>query len=428
MIRNLIFSKKNVILSSLLDLLFITCFSLANKFNSVDIFCSLIFIILIGYVVGKYHNFYIRKYTSVLKISYKLLINSLIYCIISLFLLEIFSISVFKYKILSLIIICYISQLLINYLIPKIFKRLNNYLVISSKEFFDKLQFLAKDHFILKHLDINYLNNFESSDLDCNSKIICYPQNIKEKKEIKNVKMEYIDFSDYEKFFNWCNEYIYQIPVDFFRNYNLHSLIFKSKRLLIEIRIKRFSDIIFSILLLILTLPLLIISSIFIYLEDRGPIIYKQLRTGKHKKTFSIYKLRTMKVNAETDGAKWSKQNDIRITEIGNFLRRTRIDELPQLINVLKGEMSLIGPRPERPEFDEILSNSIPHYLLRYSVSPGLSGWAQVNYNYTASNEDSKYKLAYDLFYLANFSCLLDLVIFFKTIRAVFNAKGAIAN
>ena len=213
-----------------------------------------------------------------------------------------------------------------------------------------------------------------------------------------------------------------------FDDFDLQSLVLNKSFPIIDIKIKRLFDVIFSVLILLITFPILIISSLLIYWEERGPIIYKQVRTGIFNKKFKIYKLRTMKVNAEIAGAQWSQQNDKRITKIGNFLRRTRIDELPQLINVLKGEMSLVGPRPERPEFDKILSISIPNYDLRYSVLPGLSGWAQVNYNYTASKEDSKHKLGYDLYYLKNFSILLDLIIFFKTIKAVFNAKGAIAS
>ena len=140
-----------------------------------------------------------------------------------------------------------------------------------------------------------------------------------------------------------------------------------------------------------------------------------------------ITKLRTMSVNAEKKGPQWSKKNDPRITKFGYLLRKLRIDELPQLISVLKGEMSLIGPRPERPIIEKELIKKIPNYNLRYSIRPGISGWAQVNYPYGASINDSAKKLSYDLFYIKNFSIFLDILIFFKTIKLVFNAKGAIA-
>ena len=132
-----------------------------------------------------------------------------------------------------------------------------------------------------------------------------------------------------------------------------------------------------------------------------------------------------MIVDAESNGAQWAMKNDKRITFIGKILRKTRIDELPQLISVLKGEMSLIGPRPERPEFNILLESKIPHYNLRHLVKPGLSGWAQVNYPYGSSIEDSKYKLSYDIYYIKNFSILLDFIILFKTIRLVLNGKGS---
>ena len=143
-------------------------------------------------------------------------------------------------------------------------------------------------------------------------------------------------------------------------------------------------------------------------------------------KKMKIYKLRTMKIDAEKDGALWAKKQDARITKFGNLMRKSRIDELPQLWNVLIGEMSLIGPRPERPQFDEILEVEIPYYKRRLDIRPGLSGWAQVNYPYGSSIKDSQKKLSFDLYYIKNFSFLLDLLIFIKTIRIVITAKGAI--
>ena len=131
-----------------------------------------------------------------------------------------------------------------------------------------------------------------------------------------------------------------------------------------------------------------------------------------------------MIVDAESFGPQWASKNDKRITLVGNILRKTRIDELPQLISVLKGDMSLIGPRPERPEFNKLLEKEIPYYNLRHLFKPGLSGWAQVNYTYSSSLSESKNKLSYDLFYISNYSIFLDLLILFKTIRIVFNGSG----
>ena len=183
-----------------------------------------------------------------------------------------------------------------------------------------------------------------------------------------------------------------------------------------------------STLLILLTIPLVIIFGVFIYLEDFGPIFYSQIRVGKNGTSFRIFKLRTMNVNAEKKGVQWSKRGDDRVTRIGKFLRSSRIDELPQLFSVLIGDMSLIGPRPERPEIDELLIEKIPYYELKYLVKPGLSGWAQVNYPYGSSIYDSEMKLTYDFFYMRNFSFWLDLMIFFKTIRLVFKREGSIPN
>ena len=193
-----------------------------------------------------------------------------------------------------------------------------------------------------------------------------------------------------------------------------------------QMRLKRSGDVIFSIFLLILTSPILVICSFLIKINDSGPIFYSQLRIGFGGRPFRIWKLRTMHLNAEQAGPQWSSRSDSRITAIGSILRRTRIDELPQLWCVLTGTMSLIGPRPERPEFDDLLNQEIPHYRLRYQIRPGLSGWAQVNYPYGASVEDSSNKFSYDLYYLRNSSFLLDLLILLKTIRLVFNAKGSL--
>ena len=192
-----------------------------------------------------------------------------------------------------------------------------------------------------------------------------------------------------------------------------------------ELLIKRIADIIFSGILIFLTLPIVTLAIVFIKLEDKGPIFYSQIRTGLKNKKIRIWKLRTMYANSEDGEAKWAIKDDKRITRIGKILRKTRIDELPQLFSIIIGEMSLIGPRPERPELDDKLSTKIMYYNYRYLVKPGLSGWAQVNYPYGASVEDSEKKFSYDLFYMKNFSIWLDILIFFKTMKLIFNAKGA---
>jgi sugar transferase (PEP-CTERM system associated) len=190
--------------------------------------------------------------------------------------------------------------------------------------------------------------------------------------------------------------------------------------------VKRSLDLILSGLLMVITAPLVIVVAALIVLEDRGPVIYRQQRVGFRGHTFTTYKLRSMAQDAEKGGtATWAATNDVRVTRIGRLIRRTRIDELPQLWNILKGEMSFVGPRPERPEFVAMLIDQIPFYAVRCSVRPGLTGWAQVRYSYGASIEQSVRKLEYDLYYVKNHSLLLDVVILLETVRVVLLGEGA---
>jgi len=184
---------------------------------------------------------------------------------------------------------------------------------------------------------------------------------------------------------------------------------------------KRIIDILFSVILGIISLLILPIVSLAIKLESKGPLIYKQKRIGLHGKEFTIYKLRSMVKNAEKDGAQWAKENDARVTKVGKFIRKTRIDEIPQLWNILKGSMSFVGPRPERKKFVKELIQEIPFYNERHLVHPGLTGWAQINFPYGASVQDAKEKLQYDLFYIKNQSIALDISIILRTINTVFN-------
>ena len=160
-------------------------------------------------------------------------------------------------------------------------------------------------------------------------------------------------------------------------------------------------------------------------MEDKGPVFYSQKRTGYKGKEFYIWKIRSMKINSEPNGPVWTSRNDSRTLKFGQFLRNTRIDELPQLISVISGDMSLIGPRPERPELEVNLIEKLPNYMYRYQVKPGLSGWAQINYPYGASIEDSKNKLSYDFFYILEYSLFLDIMIFIKTIRVILRGSGS---
>ncbi|MEX1316085.1 MAG: sugar transferase [Synechococcaceae cyanobacterium] len=189
-------------------------------------------------------------------------------------------------------------------------------------------------------------------------------------------------------------------------------------------QLKRVADVAVALLLLLATAPLMLLAALLIWLEDRGPVFYVQKRSGWLGEPFNVLKLRTMAVAPRYAPASWTVPGDRRITGVGLWLRRSRLDELPQLINVLRGDMSLIGPRPERPELERDLEASIPHYRKRHWMRPGLSGWAQVCAPYAASVEDSELKLSYDLYYLKHFSTWLDLVILLRTIKTVLKVQG----
>ena len=192
----------------------------------------------------------------------------------------------------------------------------------------------------------------------------------------------------------------------------------------VQAQLKRMADLLVAAVLLLLTTPFVLLAVLLIWLEDRGPVLYAQRRSGWLGRPFTVYKLRTMTVQPADAPACWTEPGDQRITMVGGWLRRFRFDELPQLLNVLKGEMSLIGPRPERPELEEELEKRIPHYRKRHWMRPGLSGWAQVCAPYASSIDDSDLKLSYDLYYLRHFSVWLDLVIMLRTVKTVLKAGG----
>ena len=192
----------------------------------------------------------------------------------------------------------------------------------------------------------------------------------------------------------------------------------------VQAQLKRLADLFVAASLLLLTAPFIGLAALLIWLEDHGPVFYKQQRSGWLGRPFTVLKLRTMRVQPKSGQTLWTQPGDQRITAVGQWLRRLRLDELPQLLNVLNGEMSLIGPRPERPEIEQDLVRYIPHYRQRHWMRPGLSGWAQVCAPYASSIEDSDLKLSYDLYYLRHFSTWLDLVILFRTIKTVLKAGG----
>jgi exopolysaccharide biosynthesis polyprenyl glycosylphosphotransferase len=192
-----------------------------------------------------------------------------------------------------------------------------------------------------------------------------------------------------------------------------------------QVQVKRIIDILFGAFLGLCSLPVCILAAIAIKLEDRGPVLYSQERIGLYGKPFTVYKFRTMRTDAEKFGAQWATKDDPRITKVGKFLRKTRIDELPQIFCVLKGDMSMVGPRPERAVFIGKLREKIPFYISRLKMKPGLTGWAQVRHHYDTSIEDVQIKLQYDMYYYENMSLLLDFQILVRTVYVVLTGKGA---
>jgi sugar transferase (PEP-CTERM system associated) len=188
---------------------------------------------------------------------------------------------------------------------------------------------------------------------------------------------------------------------------------------------KRLMDVTISLVSLIVLSPVLLLISLAIYLESGSPVLFRQERVGMKGRNFEILKFRSMRQNCEENGPVWAVKGDTRVTGLGRFLRRYRLDEIPQLVNVLRGDMSFVGPRPERPEFVQMLGEAVPFYHERHSVRPGLTGWAQIKYQYGATVEDAKTKLEYDLFYIKHLSIFLDVAIIFRTLQVVLFARGS---
>ena len=205
------------------------------------------------------------------------------------------------------------------------------------------------------------------------------------------------------------------------------ALIFSTgfRRRLVTMLLKRALDVLVAIIGMIALLPLVVVLSIIIKVDSSGPVFYRQMRVGLRGRPYMIWKFRSMRQDAEQSGARWASSEDPRVSRVGRWIRKWRLDELPQLINVMKGEMSLVGPRPERPVFVQELRNTIPYYDLRHTVRPGITGWAQTRFRYGASKEDSHVKLQYDLFYVKNLSLALDLRIVVHTIKVMLMGEGA---
>ena len=318
-----------------------------------------------------------------------------------------------------------ISQSFISIINYKIYDKKNLWIFYGNEQDYSK--FLKELNFHTNYPEISFVSDSETLKISKSKNlkgIIVNENNIINVNNLDNLYNVKLSGIEVISLIDWFDKEFHRIPTDLIENN--YQLIKKLKSIEDNFhnRIKRLGDIFVSLIILFITLPVIFIVSCLIYLEDKGPIFYTQTRSGLNGTIIKVIKFRSMRIDAEIDGIQWSKNNDERITRIGKIVRALRIDELPQLFCVLLGTMSLIGPRPERPEIEEKLFKKVPYYKSRYILKPGISGWAQVNYHYGASVADTKQKLSYDIYYISNFSFFLDLLIFFKTIKLVLNAKG----
>ena len=418
-----------------IDLLFLNLLILLNKNNQFDMIINFYFIlfwIIYSYFFGRYYI----KYNSLNDLLFKSILMSILIIfitVISIFILN------YLFYFLNLNYIVYrfnLSLILIISIISNCFILLINtnrasgnqiWLIFNDKKkIFQKLKLISEESNNANFVPLNDLRSINIYDDNYNGIIICnmYELDINTINNLLNLEKQGVVITNP---ILWCKTNLLRLPVEIIMNTNSY-FSFNKVQISIFSRIKRIFDIVFSSFLFLLTIPIVLLSCLLIFIEDKGPVFYSQKRTGYKGKEFKIWKIRSMKNNSEPNGPVWTLRHDNRTLKIGRILRNTRIDELPQLLSVISGDMSLIGPRPERPEMEIDLIKNLPNYMYRYQVKPGLSGWAQINYPYGASFEDSKNKLSYDFFYILEYSFLLDIMIFIKTIRIIFKGSGSKPN
>ena len=429
-------NRHHLIINALADsivffILFLYSKSFVFKFP-ITFFLLLLIWIFNSYVLGRYSTNFLKKnlytfknFLSTLSAFFLGIFFYLLFDWISnSFIFEnIYKLNLIIYSILFVII----SDLILIFLRLVVFKnKLEKkwiLLEINQEENNEyKSVILTNSKFKIDCLKIEELKTIKFSNYE--GIIINNTDNISKEllNELKNIKSSGIMIIN---LFIFYERYFERIPPKLISDKDVISRDFFIPRNSNSVRLKRIGDIFLASFLFLITSPFILLAAILIKIEDNGPVFYSQERNGLLDIPYKVWKLRTMKVNSESKGPQWASKKDPRITSIGKYLRKSRLDELPQLVSVIKGEMSLIGPRPERPAFDRKLGLEIPHYNVRKWIKPGLSGWAQVNYPYASSVEDSEKKLSYDLFYLRNFSFWLDLLIMLKTIKMVLHIKGS---
>ncbi len=418
-------TRKKILITNLSDFFLVIFLNIIYLKNYEDVrnITYLIIWILVSYFLGRYHSLLESK------INYrKYLFRSLLSFIILVFLVHLstkfFNLIYPPEFLIFSFIFSFLFLITLSMFIRKFINEKNIWYFIGEKDAYEYLE-SASDFSQINYRVIYLEKNEIYSEEKLNNRFELIIDKLESLESFERAELERIGFK-MVLLKNWYQTYLNRYPINLIEE-SQFKLIKNDNNIHLQNIIKRIGDIILSIIILLSISPIVLIICILIMLEDAHNPFYSQERTGLKGSRFKIVKLRTMKKNAENGGAVWSKSNDSRITNIGKILRRTRIDEIPQLISVIKGDMSLIGPRPERPEIDKVLYEKISNYDLRYLCKPGLSGWAQVNYPYGASIKDAEYKLSYDYYYQLNQNILLDLLILIKTIKLVINLEGAIA-
>lgn len=445
-----IISRRRVLIGSLLDC-FINIFIYNYVFNKeIGSFPSQIvsiglglFWIIISYVLGRYikiSNITLISFAkAAIKIIFMLIFCNLIYLVINWFVPLTFywdtsEFSSYLSRELSNLFIrvsTYIAllslflQYFFSIITYKIYNQKKAWIFYGTKDKYNEvikeIGKTKKDLVLSWHSN---QDNLEGINLQKTKGIIIGNLNDINKSNLDTILKLKLKGVEVEGLLSWFEKEFHRIPTNIIEN--KYQLIEKLKSIedSYQLRTKRICDLLVSTFLVIITAPFFVIISILILAEDNGPIFYTQTRTGRNGDPFKIIKFRSMKIDAEKYGVQWSKKRDPRITSIGKIIRALRLDELPQLFCVIKGTMSLIGPRPERPEIENELLKNIPYYSCRNILRPGISGWAQVNYPYGASVSDTEKKLSFDIYYISHVSNLLDFLILFKTIKLVLNARG----
>jgi len=418
-------------------------FFIFNTFNLIEVInvwsykipLTILVYLFINYTIGKYNcKKEINIKSNLAYVTRKILISFLFLSLISIVLnlfFEYFNFLEYSFfnLLIKLSVLSLISELFLK-LILKNFKlrKLKVYILgdLEDRIYVEKIVFPI--HFNKESIDINLIENINMIlGLTAMPDYLLIPNNSSEKHNLNQIK-RFCHSKNIKVFLikDWFFRILKRIPSKTLTDDDIRRFNSSKKNLYTNSFIKRLGDIFVSSSLIILLFILLILASFLIWIDDGYPILYSQIRNGLNGKKIKIYKLRTMIKDAEKSGVQWAKKDDHRVTRTGSFLRKCRIDELPQLFSVLKGEMSLIGPRPERPLFDKDLAKKIPNYSLKMKIKPGLSGWAQVCYPYGASVEDARNKLSFDNYYIFNSSLKLDIIILIKTINLVLNGSGSI--